>query len=602
MEIEKDHTCPNCSGEVRTSPDKTKLACENFSLCGYEKLNHAAPQKQAPPQHRNHNQKGEAVQLFRAFPFNKKQQFFLEFVTEARITLQENFDPKLKICPIVSAGTVGTGKSTWEDTLLYIIEGGKEIPFKVGHTVMTQTEGIWMYPRPIFSKEMPDVQILLIDIEGMDGIRDKMPIQETLVMLQKLYLVGMATASAFCLHTNTRPTGGEFERLKEIFGILSEIKKTIGIEFPKIYLLVRDCSKITTNTGQNYEDIVRSSCEISDDLMKILKICPRGEAPPEFFKTMNFSLLEKTSYREIIQQLVREALQNPKKVPGLNNFMNTLQLLEMLEQIQKCINSADFKKNFLASLEHKVIEIAQPELMRLENDYQNNLLQEAQNLPLVKNEHDFDALALQLKEQYKKQFQHFLAETFKRDPGTSEVLKKTLFQFNSTLKDESAKRLFLQRKIENEKDEKRREELQELKAKSEKDNINLMKEIENNHLRMTEMEVEFAKQEADKTKQFEESLKKLIQERNEMKEEMSNEINEIKTAYAQELQNLNNSLKQVQQDSKESERKYYESALLFEKQKNEMSAEHNKTLQSLLGQIQSIQNVRQPRSGICPIF
>jgi len=519
--------------------------------------------------------------------------------------LQENFDPKLKICPIVSAGTVGTGKSTWEDTLLYIIVGGKEIPFEVGHTVMTQTEGIWMYPRPIFSKEMPDVQILLIDIEGMDGIKDKMPIQETLVMLQKLYLVGMATASAFCLHTNLRPTGGEYERLKEIFGILSEIKKTIGIEFPKIYLLVRDCSEITTNNGQKYEDIVRRSCDIPDDLMKILKICPRGEAPPEFFKTMNFSLLEKTSYLGIIQQLVREALQNPKKVPGLNNFMNTLQLLEMLEQIQQCINSADFKKNFLASLEQKVIEIAQPELMRLVDDYQNNLLQVAQNLPLVKNEHDFDALALQLKEQYKKQFQQFLAETFKRDPGTSEVLKKTLFQLNASLKDETAKRLFLQRKIENEKDEKRREELQELKAKSEKDHISLMNEIENSHLRMTEMEVEFAKQEAEKTKQFEESLKKLIQEKNEMKEEMSNEINGIKTAHAQELQNLNNSLKQVQQDSKESERKYNESALLFEKQKNEMAAAHNRTLQSLQGQIQSIQNQRQqPRSRRrgCTIF
>jgi len=148
----------------------------------------------------------------------------------------------------------------------------------------------------------------------------------------------------------------------------------------------------------------------------------------------------------------------------------------------------------------------------------------------------------ELKSQYHAEFMNFLKEMFKRDLKTSEVLRKTLAYFNASLKDETAKSLFLQRKIDEEKDEIRKQELQELKRQSEENNKKLMSEIQNSQERMREMEVEFARQEVEKKREFEQALEKLIKERDEMQEKMIDEITGLKTQHGQAMGNLNHSL------------------------------------------------------------
>ena len=90
--------------------------------------------------------------------------------------LTKIFDHKKPLVVIIAAGQVGTGKSTWLNSLVYELTTNDEshpkfTDFIVGHTQQSQTEGLWIYPFAFKHKEIKNVQFMLCDMEGMGGIK-----------------------------------------------------------------------------------------------------------------------------------------------------------------------------------------------------------------------------------------------------------------------------------------------------------------------------------------------------------------------------------------------------------------------------------------------
>jgi hypothetical protein len=86
--------------------------------------------------------------------------------------LKENFFSKKKIVPFVAAGNTGMGKSTYLSAAAALLNPHlKNEPFKTSNALNSCTHGIWVYPRPLCVPCHPDVQIMLIDLEGMLGTR-----------------------------------------------------------------------------------------------------------------------------------------------------------------------------------------------------------------------------------------------------------------------------------------------------------------------------------------------------------------------------------------------------------------------------------------------
>lgn len=87
------------------------------------------------------------------------------------------FDPEKPLVPVIAAGQVGTGKSTWMNSLVYEFtkndQSGVEFSnFSVGHGNKSHTEGLWVYPYSFRHEKYPNTQFMLCDMEGMGGLKD----------------------------------------------------------------------------------------------------------------------------------------------------------------------------------------------------------------------------------------------------------------------------------------------------------------------------------------------------------------------------------------------------------------------------------------------
>ena len=105
--------------------------------------------------------------------------------------LLDVFDHQKPLVIIVAAGQVGTGKSTWMNSLVYELNKSDRSKiefsnFSIGHGNKTHTEGLWVYPYSFRLEKCSDVQIMLCDMEGMGGLKD-MDEKELESGLKKLY-------------------------------------------------------------------------------------------------------------------------------------------------------------------------------------------------------------------------------------------------------------------------------------------------------------------------------------------------------------------------------------------------------------------------------
>ena len=109
-----------------------------------------------------------------------------EFLPQTCEILKEVFNPKQPIVVLVVGGLLGQGKSTWLNTLIYRFIRDENLdydfyPFGAADATVSITDGLWVYPYPFRLAENPDVQFMLIDMEGMGAIKiehDKNKVKE----------------------------------------------------------------------------------------------------------------------------------------------------------------------------------------------------------------------------------------------------------------------------------------------------------------------------------------------------------------------------------------------------------------------------------------
>jgi len=334
--------------------------------------------------------------------------------------------------------------------------------------------------------------------------------------------------------------------------------------------------------------------------MKILKILPRGKVPERFLKNKNNEDLNGTQYLETIQSILKESLCNPKKTPGFKDFLKSSELILLIKTIRESINSPDFERHFLNSLESRILEIAMPELNKIVEAYQQKIGDEAEKFPVNKSDKDFDDHIAVIKEQHRLKYMEFLTQTFKRDIKTSEMLKKTSSVFHDKMKDETAKRLFLQRKIDAEKDAQRKKELQQLKKESEERNSQLIEKLKDSEQKITQMAEQSQAQEKKREQEFKamwekmESEKKVIQSQlSKMDKNNAKLISEMEVSNQRHAEEMKNLKQQFDEDKDKDKGQNLELIL------NKLQAQHNQEMECLTKKLEAIQNSRsQPTQQI----
>jgi len=147
---------------------------------------------------------------------------------------------KPKLCVIAAAGFVGTGKSTWLNSIIYSFTQDDASTFPIGKTQETQTEGIWVYPYPLELPGSPDTDIMLIDVEGMAGLKKGKDIEQTLM---KLYMAAFLLSSVFTIHTHLRFDSVTLGNLESALLIAENLRNKTGVILPTIFLCLKDSDK-----------------------------------------------------------------------------------------------------------------------------------------------------------------------------------------------------------------------------------------------------------------------------------------------------------------------------------------------------------------------
>lgn len=402
-------------------------------------------------------------------PTKSNEGFFLKVDEEAREVIRQNFHSKTPLVTMCVAGLIGTGKSTWLNAFLYYVGKLRDVEsaFEIGHSQLTQTEGIWMFPEPIFLPGNDSFQILLCDMEGMGGIRDGSDQKATEELLQKLYLAGLLISSAFIIHFSFRPSVSEISLLTNMFQVAEELKATLGIEIPKVDVLIRDTDELTTNKGKTFREVILNSCKIPENLVKILQFFPRGKVPSEYLydKEKKIKNLSGSNYVEEMRKIAIKISEQIKMKPGFNSQITSDEFINILNELETSLNQPDFTQAYLASLEQNIFDLIYPETQLRSAKFLEKTIEEAKNFDVKKNESQFSAHIEALKKQVNDEFVKFVKDTCKRDFSSSKALQGVVNTFRNNVKADLGLEIFLRRKIAHETDEKRKKELKDLESK-----------------------------------------------------------------------------------------------------------------------------------------
>eukprot|EP01124_Arcella_intermedia_P029614 TRINITY_DN6306_c0_g1_i1.p1 TRINITY_DN6306_c0_g1~~TRINITY_DN6306_c0_g1_i1.p1 ORF type:complete len:990 (+),score=192.14 TRINITY_DN6306_c0_g1_i1:257-2971(+) len=254
---------------------------------------------------------------------------------------------------------VGTGKSTWINAVVSSVETSKFSKFHIGHSAESETEGIWVYPYPL--KLSSGAQLMILDLEGMGGIKNNENQQITKMVLDKLYALGMLFSSVFVIHTHVRPDQGSIESLKNAFNLLIKQKKELGVNIPKIYLLCRDSDKVNVkDEHSDLKSLLQKSCNLDEALLSNLIIMGRPKPPEEWLKTHNHQCLVGMPYLETIKNLLRDISYSIKEDAPNKDPIRIDKFCTFLHKCGSLINSENFSKFFKGVLDLEVFELLLP--------------------------------------------------------------------------------------------------------------------------------------------------------------------------------------------------------------------------------------------------
>ena len=446
-------TCGICDQVNQSNLTKCQMCDEERPKQQAPHLEQAKQSQQIPAPQKQINTR-QPIQLFN----NTKGS--IDLVQGSLSQIRENFDQDKKIVVLVAAGLLGTGKSTWLSGLIYECEKYYyQTPgrFEVGHSVVTQTEGIWVYPHPLILPGCENTQIMLLDMEGTEGIKLDQDADTTKSSLMRLYTLGLMLASVFTIHTNFRIDNTTIETLKQSFMIVKQLMTEVPMQIPAIHILVKDCKEV--NTGKKNIDpksFITESCGLEDDLAALLNICGRPKPCEQFLLNLQddaarnnaFDLLQGTELAEFNSNFLQGINSATKKIPCLDEDMTIENFASHLIELSKVINASNYQSLFKGSIEKMLIELIKPIKEDLLDLYRGRSNAIAANFPLDKEIDELQYEIQSLRERVISQFREEAKKVIKGDLDKFDLIKTEERQFNVLMKNNTAEQNFIFRKIE----------------------------------------------------------------------------------------------------------------------------------------------------------
>jgi len=453
MESSANWTCQICD-EVNNS---TRTKCQ---MCEEDRPKEAAkPHLEQAKQAQNPVPEKKAIvrQPIQLFENIKGS---IDLVQGSLTEITKNFDQDKKIVVLVAAGLLGTGKSTWLSGLIYECEKYyHKIPgrFEVGHSVVTQTEGIWVYPYPLLVPGFEHTQVMLLDMEGTEGIKLDQDADTTKSSLMRLYTLGLMLSSIFTIHTNFRIDNTTIETLKQSFMIVKQLMTEVPMQIPEIHILVKDCKVV--NTGKKNldpKDFITESCGLEDDLAALINICGRPKPCEEFLTKLQdqdanpnvFELLQGGELAAFNQSFLEKICGFPKKIPCLDEDMTIENFRSHIVELSKIINASNYQALFKGSIEKMLIALIKPIKEDLLDLYRGKSNAIAANFSLDREIDELQDEIQTVREKVISQFREEAKKVIKGDVDKFDLIKTEERQFNVLMKNNTAEQSFIFRKIE----------------------------------------------------------------------------------------------------------------------------------------------------------
>jgi len=194
-------------------------------------------------------------------------------------------------------------------------------------------------------------------------------------------------------------------------------------------------------------------------------------------------------------------------------------LIEILKEINKIINASDFEKQFFYTIEEKLNELVQPEMIKYSEEFEKQATALALDLPVQKNLTEFNDNLEKIRTDQRQKLTDFVSKTLKKE-GSSEAIIKIFKVFNNSLRSETSKQLFLSRKIAEEKDLERKKELDGLKKKSEDQSKDFTQKLQGAQEQIKIMEKNFQTQTQAREQQWQNSLNQIKLEKDQAVNQM----------------------------------------------------------------------------------
>jgi len=135
----------------------------------------------------------------------------------------------------------------------------------------------------------------------------------------------------------------------------------LGIDIPRLVLLVKDCNKITgKSNSDSFWDKIKSYCGLDENL--VLDILGRPPPPDEWLKSSgkDCKSLKETDYLNFNETLLHKYKTMKKMRPGLTNSILIEDFCKLLDTVGATINSEEFIRFFQGSVHQVVLSLVTP--------------------------------------------------------------------------------------------------------------------------------------------------------------------------------------------------------------------------------------------------
>eukprot|EP01124_Arcella_intermedia_P023855 TRINITY_DN3895_c0_g1_i7.p1 TRINITY_DN3895_c0_g1~~TRINITY_DN3895_c0_g1_i7.p1 ORF type:complete len:466 (-),score=109.98 TRINITY_DN3895_c0_g1_i7:57-1454(-) len=461
-------TCDNCTNDNNRESDLRCTLCDEergkrytlFDFCSFRENTHSVPDRI-----REESKKETDVSCL--FSTKKDKIRLNESVLN---DLRKNFSDDHKTVVIIAAGLLGMGKSTWLNSILR--EFGVTVEFESSNRTLSVTEGLWVYPKPLRDTKYKEVQFLLMDMEGMGGMRKGTDSADLSRALNKLFSLGMLVASVFTIHTSQRPSYGDVKILQDSFQIISEMKKTLGIEFPRLIMLVRDTDKITTIEGgsEDFLQVVKDVYKMDELLFSLLEARAKPAPPKEYSEKKSYEALNGSPYQKFNQNFLQDAAKFYKKETVSPKPIPVQTLFDMIEELGDMINMPKWQRYFKGDFETSVKELLLKPTQNAHARFEERSMSIAKTVDTQSTSVEKFRIMLQaIQEDVEKAFMLEISSLI--NPKTHfAIVDTTLIQLRALMKNTGPENYFLLRKEMETKNEELRKELNEIRKQMSKNN------------------------------------------------------------------------------------------------------------------------------------